>query len=46
MADFMAEFTPSSGVSVGIWQVTVKRWKVYVDGASNARESRLGIVMV
>ena len=46
LADFLAEFTPSLGISVGICQVMVRQWRVYVDGASNARGSRIGIVMV
>ena len=46
LADFVAEFTLSSGVFVEICQVIVRRWKVYVDSASNARGSGLGIVMV
>ena len=42
LADFVAEFTPSLGASLTVCQVTVKRWKVYVDGASNIRVRRLG----
>ena len=45
-ADFVAEFTPSSGAFVGICQVRVKHWQLYVDGASNATGPRVGIVMV
>lgn len=40
------EFTPSPRVSVGICQVTVKQWRVYVNGTSNTRGSGVGIVMV
>lgn len=43
---FMAKFTPALGASVGICQVTIKRWHVYVDDASKARESTVEIVMV
>ena len=46
LADFLAEFTPSLGISVGICQVMVRQWRVYMDGASNAKGSRIGIVMV
>ena len=37
LANFVAEFTPSLGVSIGICQVMVKQWQVYVDSESNAR---------
>ena len=46
LAKFMAEFTPSQGAFVGICRVWVKCQKVYVDSASNARGSGVGIVMV
>ena len=46
LANFVAEFTPSLGTSVGICLVTIKQWQVYMDGASNARGSRVRIVMV
>ena len=46
LADFVAEFTPSSGVSIEICQVIVRRWKVYVDGASGARGSGVAMVLV
>ena len=46
LADFVAEFTPSSGASLMICQVIVRRWKVYMDGTSNARGSRIEVVMV
>lgn len=29
-----------------ICQVTIKRWMVYVDGTSNARDSRVSVVLV
>lgn len=45
LADFMAEFTPSEA-SVGICQVTVRRWKVYMDGVSNVRGLGAGKVLV
>ena len=45
-ADFVAEFTPSPGAFVGICQVRVKHWQLYVDDASNATGPRVGIVMV
>ncbi|XP_075656553.1 uncharacterized protein LOC142626727 [Castanea sativa] len=46
LADFVAEFTPSSRASLMICQVTVRRWKVYMDGASNTRGSGVGVVLV
>lgn len=46
LSEFMVEFTPSQGASIGICQVRVKHWNVYVDGVSNARGSGVGIVMV
>lgn len=46
LADFVAEFTPSSGASLMICQVIVRGWKVYMDGTSNARGSRVEVVMV
>ena len=46
LADFVAEFSPAPGALIGIWQVTVKHWRVYVDGASNTRGSGVGIVMI
>ena len=39
LADFVAEFTPFLEVSVGICQVRVKHWQVYMDGTSNATGS-------
>ena len=46
LADFVAEFTPLLRTSLIVCQVIVKRWKVYVDGASNARSSGVGVVLV
>lgn len=46
LVDFMAEFTPALGASIGICQFTIKWWHVYVDDASKARESAVEIVMV
>ena len=40
MADFVAEFTPVPKALLGICQVTIKKWSVYVDGASNARDRK------
>ena len=45
LADFVAEFTLSSQGSVGICKVTVRRWKVFVDGASKAKGSGVTIVL-
>ena len=46
LADFVAKFTPAPGVSVRVCQVSVKSWRVYVDGASNARGCGVGVVMI
>lgn len=46
LADFVTEFTPFSRASLMISQVTVRRWKVYVDGASNTRGSGVGVVLL
>lgn len=45
LADFVAEFTPSSGTSLIVCQVTIRQWKVYVDGASNSRGLGVGVVL-
>ena len=46
LVDFVAEFTLSLGASVGICQVMVKQWQVYVDSESITRGLGVGIVMV
>lgn len=46
LADFVAKFTPALGALIGICQVTVKQWKAYVDGVSNARGSGVGIILI
>ena len=46
LANFVAEFTSSLRAFVGICQVTVEQWQVYVDSESNARGSGVRIVMV
>lgn len=46
LAGFVAEFTPPPRGSVGICQVAVGQWKVFVDGASNVEGSRVGRVLV
>ena len=46
LVDFVAEFTPTPRAFVGICQVMVKWWQVYMDDAPNARWLRVGIVMV
>lgn len=45
LADFVAEFTPSSGTSLIVCQVMIRQWKVYVDGASNSRGLGVGVVL-
>ena len=46
LADFVAEFTLVPKAPLGICQVTIKKWSVYVDGASNARGSGIGVVLI
>lgn len=46
LADFMAKFTPPPQGFVGICQVTVRQWKKFMDGASNARGLGVRIVFV
>ena len=46
LVDFIVEFTPEPGVPVGICQVMVKKWRVYVDDASNIKGSGIGVVMI
>lgn len=46
MADFVAKFTIALGAFVVVCQVLVRPWRVFVDGASNARGSGVGIVMM
>ena len=42
----MAKFTLAPGVFVGVCQVSVHLWQLFVDGASNARGFGVGIVMM
>ena len=46
LVDFMVEFMPAPGVTVGVCQVSVQSWRVFVDGAFNARGSGVEIVMI
>ena len=47
LADFVAEFTPPLSSVVGLRSMSDRRqWKVLVDRASNAKGSRVGIVMI
>lgn len=46
LTDFMAEFTPSFSGLVGICQIKLGQWKVFTDGASNVRGSRVRIVLI
>ncbi|XP_075654893.1 uncharacterized protein LOC142625069 [Castanea sativa] len=46
LADFIMNFTPKSKVSIGVFQVMTRKWRIYVDGASNTRGSGIRIVMV
>lgn len=45
LVDFIVEFTPLVGDEHRVYQVTVRPSKVYVDGASNACEARIGIML-
>ena len=42
----MVEFTPSASSTNRVCQVSVKPWQVYVDGASNAWGTGIGIVLI
>ena len=44
LVDFVVEFTPKPRVPIGICQVMVKKWQVYVDDASNIRVMQRGRV--
>lgn len=44
LADFVAKFTPTPGITIGVWQVLVQPWRVFVDGASNIMGSGVEIV--
>ena len=47
LADFVSEFTPPLSSLVGLRSMSDRgQWKVLVDGASNAKGSRVGIVMI
>lgn len=46
LVDFVAEFTREPRVPIGICQVMVKKWCVYVDSASNTRGSGIGVAMI
>lgn len=46
LANFIADFTPESKISVKVCQVMSRRWCIYVDGASNTRGSGVEIVMI
>jgi len=45
LPDFVAEFSPKSGAEV-IYQVKVRPWRVFVDGATNALGSGAGIIII
>ena len=46
LANFVVEFTLSFKASLMICQVTVRQWKVYVDGMSNVRGSGVKVLLV
>lgn len=45
LVDFGAKFTPLIDDAHRVCQVSIWPWKVYVDGASNAHEVGIGIVL-
>lgn len=45
LVDFIAEFTSPVDDVHRVYQVSIRPWKMYVDGASNARGARIGIVL-
>ena len=46
LADFIVEFTPCRGGLEVVCNVETQLWKVFVDDASNAKDVRVGIVIV
>ena len=45
LVDFVAEFTPASRISAGVCQVSIRPWRVFVDGVSNVRGSGVVVIM-
>ena len=46
LVDFVVEFSPPLLSSVGICQIKMGQWRVFMDGASNARGSGVEIVLI
>jgi hypothetical protein len=53
LVDFVVEFTPTSGLkkssTTEVQQDTVENsrwWKIFVDGASNTKGARTGVVII
>lgn len=46
LVDFVVEFTPSASDMDKVCQIFVWPWQVYVDGASNAWATRIGLILV
>ena len=46
LVDFVVEFSPPLPSSVGICKIKMGQWKVFMDGASNARGSGVEIVLI
>ena len=50
LADFIAEFTPAEMGPMWVNHVSstqhMERWRLYIDGASNSRDSGLGVVLI
>lgn len=46
LADFITEFTPVEGGPSGVYNVVVQPWRVFMNGAFNARGVGIGIVIM
>lgn len=46
LVDFVGEFTPVEKGRSGIYNISLLPWRVFMDGASNARGARIGIVIM
>lgn len=45
LANFVAKYTPPVDDAHRVCQVSVRPWKVYVDGVSNAHGAGIGIIL-
>lgn len=46
LVDFIVNFTPESKILIGVCQVMTRKWRIYVNEASNTRGLGIRIVMV